>query len=646
LSHKIKILFILFLAFTGSSIVQAQLCQGSLGDPIINITFGAGSNPGAPLSAATTSYQYQGSDCPNDGFYSVRNSTSSCFGGNWFSLSADHTGDANGYFMLVNASYQPSAFYLDTVKGLCGGTTYEFAAWILNMINPAKSSNNIKPNLTFSLEKTDGTILQSYNTNDIAEPTSPTWKQYGFFFITPTGVTNIVLRITNNAVGGNGNDLALDDITFRPCGPQLTPSITGQTNIIASLCEGQAKSFVFSCNVSAGFNNPSFQWQQKINNVWTDISGANITSLPVNIPSNTAAGNYEYRLTVAEAGNLGSPQCRIASSEITVQVNKNPVTTAANNGPVCKGNTLQLSATGGIAYSWVGVNNFSAATDKPMINNVQLINAGKYYVTVKNEAGCMHTDSTTAIVNSKPIASVAFATASICKDDSVQLKASGGSTYEWQPTTKLSASNIASPYASPTVSTNYIVIVSNLFLCSDTASVAVTVINKPTADAGSDRTIISGNSIPLLAKATGENLSYTWVNATAINDPSLLQPTVNPTTDTRYILNVSSNDNCGSAQDTMYVKVYSAVYIPNTFTPNGDGINDTWNIPALDAYTNFDEYIYNRYGELVFRNSNLNKPWDGTFKGKKVPVGTYVYFIDLKIGNGLGKMSGTVTVIR
>ena len=107
---------------------------GSLGDPLINITFGAGANPGPPLTAATTGYQYLAADCPNDGFYTVRNNTINCFSNSWHSLRADHTGDPNGYFMLVNASIQPSVFYLDTVKGLCTNTTYEFAAWIANVL--------------------------------------------------------------------------------------------------------------------------------------------------------------------------------------------------------------------------------------------------------------------------------------------------------------------------------------------------------------------------------------------------------------------------------------------------------------------------------------------------------------------------------
>jgi gliding motility-associated-like protein len=644
LKNIFKILFLLFIAFTRNSNLYAQLCQGSLGDPIVNITFGSGTNPGAPLSAAATSYQYVGNDCPIDGTYTVRTNSSGCFGGNWFTINSDHTGDPNGYFMLVNASRQPSAFYLDTVKGLCGSTTYEFAAWIVNMINSSRAPGSIEPNLTFSIETNTDTV--TYNTNNIPSGPAPEWKQYGLFFKTPPSVTSVVLRIYNNAPGGLGNDLGLDDITFRPCGPQLVPSIAGAAGTISSVCEGTAKSFTFSCAVSAGFNNTTFQWQQNTGGTWSDITGANTTTLTQNILTTTAAGNYLYRLTVAEAGNLGSPQCRIASQPITIQVNKNPITTATNNGPSCTGSTLQLTATGGTQYAWTGANSFSSADPSPQIGNIKAVNNGKYVVTVTNAEGCEHKDSTVVVVNPTPTASVLPANPSICQGDSVQLKASGGSSYNWIPAEFLSSDTIANPFASPQSNSKYLVVVGNQFMCKDSSEVNIKVINKPTADAGPDRTIIAGNSILLLANATGTGLAYTWVNATAINDPHLLRPTVNPQTDTRYILNVTSSNGCGSAEDTMFVKVYSAVYIPNAFTPNGDGINDTWNIPALSAYSNFDVYVYNRYGQLVFRNSNINKGWDGYYKGKKVPMGAYTYYIDLKIPNDVGKMTGTVMVIR
>ena len=151
---------LLFIALVFSFRAHAQLCQGSLGDPIVNITFGSGANPGAPLSAAATNYQFSPNDCPNDGQYTVRNRTDNCFGASWHTLNRDHTGDANGYFMLVNASFQPSDFYVDTVNLFCSNTTYEFAAWVLNVKRTTVCAGQptILHNLSFSIEKTDGTV--------------------------------------------------------------------------------------------------------------------------------------------------------------------------------------------------------------------------------------------------------------------------------------------------------------------------------------------------------------------------------------------------------------------------------------------------------------------------------------------------------
>lgn len=626
--------------------LDAQLCQGSLGDPIVNITFGAGSNPGAPLTAATTAYQYVANDCPNDGFYTVRNSTSACFSNSWYTLQRDHTGDPGGYFMLVNASYQPSAFYLDTVKGLCGGTTYEFAAWVMNVQTiGACSPSPILPNLTFSIERTDGTILQSYNTNNLVQDASPTWKQFGFFFTTPSNVQDVVLRIFNNAQGGCGNDLALDDITFRPCGPQLQPTITGSTSSNVNLCEGTAGQFEFNCTVSAGFNNPSFQWQERLNGGnWVDIPGENNITLIRNFPATAALGTYTYRLTAAEQGNLGTPQCRVASTALSVRVAPYPVVNLQTNAPVCENGLLQLSASDGMSYQWTGPGGFQSTQQQINFAQAQLGNSGQYNVTVTNDAGCAISDNIQATVNPNPAVTVAPATETICEGKTVQLSAQGGDTYEWLPATRLSDATIANPVASPTTTTTYQVIATNQFSCKDTAETIVNVIHHPQANAGEDKWIVQGTSAQLNGTATGENLSYSWTPVLYMNNPASLTPVITPPHDTTYVLKVVSNDGCGEATDTVKVFVYKDVFIPNTFTPNGDGINDTWYIPALSAYPNFELFVYDRWGHLVWQAKKSNVHWDGRSKGQPLPMGAYVYMLDLKEGGKL--LKGTVSIVR
>jgi gliding motility-associated-like protein len=639
-------LIIALLFFFVCTNAEAQLCQGSLGDPIINITFGSGSNPGPSLSAATTNYQYVSNDCPSDGFYTVRNNTTGCFGSSWHNLSSDHTGNPGGYFMLVNASLQPSAFYVDTVKGLCGGTTYEFAAWVINVLLPsACSGSGITPDLTFRIELTDGTLLQSYNTNSIASVSSPTWKQYGFFFTTPAGSSDIVLRIINNSQGGCGNDLALDDITFRPCGPMLTPSIVGLPATTASFCEGSGQSYTFSCMVSGGFNNPSFQWQQNLNNGgWTDIPGATTTTLPVNFPAGTPVGTYLYRLSVAEGGNINSLQCRVASAAVTINVNARPVTSCTSNSPVCEKQVITLTATGGTQYSWTGPAGFNATGNPVSIFPASLTHAGKYYVTVTNAAGCQKKDSAMVVVHAAPTAQTLFSDSSICESSTIQLGGVGIGAVAWLPSTGLSSTTIPAPFATPANTTTYLFIVTNTDGCKDTAYTTVNVIQPPVADAGPDRTMIAGNRIQLNGSVQGNAGSYYWTPPVNIDNPGSLHPFVNPTSNSTYVLHAEAVKGCGTVTDTMHIKVYQALYIPNAFTPNGDGINDTWNIPALEAYTQHELYVLDRYGEIVFTSKGQNRKWDGRFKGKDLPSGAYTYFIDLK--QGFGTLKGSVLIIR
>ena len=403
-------LAILIISFFIVHIAAAQLCQGSLGDPIININFGSGNNPGAPLTAATTAYQYVSGDCPNDGFYTVRSNSTNCFNTSWHNITNDHTGNGNGFFMLVNASIQPSAFYVDTVKGLCSNTTFEFAAWIMNVMLPsACNSSGIQPNLTFTIEKTDGAILQTYNTDNIPSEPTPTWKQYGFFFKTPPGVADIVLRIYNNAKGGCGNDLALDDITFRPCGPLLTPSINGIVKSTDTLCHGSERTYTFSCSISAGFANPVFQWQESTNGLeWVDIPGANGVSYNKNFTSGAALGMYFYRLTAAEADNIASPECRVSSQPITIKIVPLPVVSFSDNSPVCEHSTFTITYSGNEAwYSTLltgGGGSFSSCCGGSGINSVkdvQLSGAGIYHLAFTNLAGCSQENNITLVVLKK-----------------------------------------------------------------------------------------------------------------------------------------------------------------------------------------------------------------------------------------------------
>jgi len=333
---------------------NAQLCTGSLGDPVVKLDFGSGtSTHGSALGTGITSYTYTTANFPSDGSYTVESTTNTP--GTWWTTT-DHTG--GGYMMVVNASFSTTDyFYKNTVSGLCAGTTYEFAAWIMNLL---RSQDNSPPNITFTIEATDGTILGTYNTGNIGLSSSAVWKQYGFFFTTPSGVDTVVIRMRNNKAGAApGNDIALDDITFRACGPTVTSEIVNESVTNLDVCEGESKSITLSGSVtSSAYTTVGYQWQNSTDGgtTWTDISGANNAAYTF---VSGAVGTYKYRLATADSSNISSSNCRVFSNEITINVKSGPiqptVTTTQPNCDVPSG-TITVTSPAGLLYSVDGVN--------------------------------------------------------------------------------------------------------------------------------------------------------------------------------------------------------------------------------------------------------------------------------------------------
>lgn len=620
-------LFILLLFILNRSSAQ-EVCTGALGDPVININFGSGNtNFGSALSTNITNYKFL-SGTPEDGDYTIAKNTNGMRSG-WHQITNHTPNDPNGYMMVVNASNTPGIFYQTPIPDLCPGTTYEFAAWIINILN----YSGIKPNITFSIETNAGDILKTYNTGDIPDGPTAVWKQYATTFTT-TNQTNLILKITNNGPGGNGNDIALDDITFRACGPIITPSIdNGSANL--SVCEGTSASYILSADVSAGYADPVFQWQVNTGSTWTDIPNENAKQTTVNL-TNAIKGIYQYRMVAAERQNIGSVNCRVASSPLVITVNAKPNTTASYNGPVCVGANIQLSATEGETFSWTGPNDFSSTDKSPLINNAQLNMSGVYTVTATLN-GCTSTSSIDVSVLEPVNALTSFNSVPICEGTSTRLFASGGTAYKWFPTAGLSSPDIANPIATPKETTIYTVTVSN-GACSATATSEVIVIKNAVADAGADIKILNGQSTILNGKISGDNVSYFWTPIDYLDDPTTLNPIANPSKDITYTLHAVSNSGCSSSTDEVFIKVYPKIVIPNSFSPNGDGVNDTWVIPTLDAFPNAKVSIVNRTGSLLYHSNGVYKSWDGKFEGKDLPVGTYYYTIyfneDFKMFSG------------
>jgi gliding motility-associated-like protein len=215
--------------------------------------------------------------------------------------------------------------------------------------------------------------------------------------------------------------------------------------------------------------------------------------------------------------------------------------------------------------------------------------------------------------------------------------------HNWSPAEGLSDPLSLSPLASPAKTTSYIFTASD-GICKDSALVLVTILKKPSANAGPDKAVIGNQIATLEGQVTGSNLIYFWTPNLYLSSDTILNPQVSPPFDTSYTLHVISNDGCGEDTDKVLVKYYKEIYIPNAFTPNNDGLNDRWNLSILPAFPFAEVRVYNRYGQLVFYNKGYTKQWDGTFKGTPQSSGVYTYVVDLK--NGFKYLYGTVTLLR
>ncbi|WP_179318603.1 gliding motility-associated C-terminal domain-containing protein [Winogradskyella helgolandensis] len=306
--------------------VRAQLgfCSGNSGDPIFSENFGTGT-VNSVLPDGTTTYYYT-DGFPDDGFYTLGNGS---FGNgfDWHEVE-DHTpGDTDGKFLMVNAGFSAGEFYRTTISGLCETTTYEFSAWLFNLVKIPGFCHDLGIEIPFNVsfqiwDSTDTNLLASGDTGDVYGTPDPVWEQYGLVFQTLANQHEVILKMINNGDGGCGNDLAIDDIAFKACGDFVAVT-DEQNNTSADICNSDMP---YSLTLTATpdfavFSSHFYQWQESSDGItWTDIAGETDQTLEVSVASSSF-----YRTKIAEvATNLDNDQCILLSDVFEISVNANP----------------------------------------------------------------------------------------------------------------------------------------------------------------------------------------------------------------------------------------------------------------------------------------------------------------------------------
>jgi gliding motility-associated-like protein len=217
--------------------------------------------------------------------------------------------------------------------------------------------------------------------------------------------------------------------------------------------------------------------------------------------------------------------------------------------------------------------------------------------------------------------------ASICLHKIIQLSASGGDLYAWQPAGSLDNSAIFNPTASPSTTTTYSVFITDT-LCSNSATLSTT-ITLIKAGRSNDITCIVPNS---QLTATGGS-QYQWAPARTLNNPGIATPIASPISTTTYIVTGTDAFGCSNL-DSVLVKVNYAekggYFMPTGFTPNNDGLNDCYGVKLWGGITEIEFSIYNRWGQRIFYSAKPGDCWNGMINGVLQTPDVYVYMIKAK----------------
>lgn len=347
-----------------------------------------------------------------------------------------------------------------------------------------------------------------------------------------------------------------------------------------------------------------------------------------------------YTVTVSDG------QGCTAVTTVTVTVIPDVFADAGSGQTVCAGQPVVLtgSANGGTApfnYTW----NFGGTGN---VVNVNPSVTTTYVLTVSDVNSCTATSSVTVTVIDYPVVTVS-PDANICYGNSTIITASGGSNYSWSPATGLNDANIANPTANPAVTTTYVVTVSNGF-CSSGGTVTVNVEPEVLAVFTPDTTLGEAPlTVNFISTSTGAT-SYSW-NFGDGGTATGQSPSHTYTQQGSYSITLVATNALGCTDTARYsfivVEELASLTVPNIFTPNGDGKNDTFEF-IEKGIESIGVNIFNRWGKEVYSWSVLNGSWDGKSKdGEELPDGVYLVIIKATgIDDKPYDYQGTVHLIR
>lgn len=383
---------------------------------------------------------------------------------------------------------------------------------------------------------------------------------------------------------------------------------------------------------------------------WQWNFGNGNTSILQNPPpqSFASAGSYTVRAIA-----VNSSGCRDTATQ-PVTINPLPVVDAGNDIRLCLGAVAQLQASGASTYQWLPPADYLSCVNcaEPFTNAADNIT---YVVKGTSSLGCVAFDSINVRVKKPFTITVTPLLDSLCVGQSVQLNASAAENYLWTPANGLSSNVTANPVASPAADVTYKLVAYDSANCfRDSAFVSLLVFNYPSVNAGPDKTVKAGASVQLSPAYSSNITDWLWTPPAGLNCNDCPAPVAKPTITTTYTIKVQSEGGCSATDNvTVFTTCTSEnIFIPNTFSPNGDGVNDIFYPRGTGLNRIRGMKIFNRWGQLVFERSNFyaNDPasgWDGSIGGKEVSPDAYTFVIEIICDNNdVVMQQGSITLIK
>jgi gliding motility-associated-like protein len=427
--------------------------------------------------------------------------------------------------------------------------------------------------------KASGAVSYSWNNGSTNSAINATPAVTGFYTVTGTSANGCsVIKLTQIVVK-----------------PAPVPVIIANTLV----CAGSTATAVAVDN-----GNATYSWNQ-------GTKGTTLTVVP--------AEQYIFSVTAKYVNGCSRFE------RVRFNIRQLPEVTVAGNRTVCAGQEIVQSAAGAVSYTWsTGQEN----------NPVRLapLQTSTYTVRGADSNNCVRT--VTVIITVKPTPSVSISgNLTICEGEGTFLTASGGDQYDWKAAPGLMRVQDNAVVANPVVTRIYTVTAS-IENCASTGTVEVKVTPKPFLWAGRDTLFSPYN--PMFLNATGSG-TITWIGGENIACTDCPRTEIFPTQSTCYMAQAISSEGC-RATDEVCVDVGPdyAIYLPDAFTPNGDGLNDEFMASGF-GITRVKITIVDRWGEMLFTTNAEHEGWDGKFRGEPCKPGIYSYVVEFVLLSGQRK---------